>query len=229
MKNLKRTKNVFAGFVSLCLIACTQNYQDFNATLKEGVFGFEDANMSAEDINKLPYASTNVRIDDGAEVFIVLGLAEPSLKAPNHTQLKWVSSDFGMLVTENGRLIKTLRLPIDNLVGITPSKHLDPLSIQGEKPKAHYWQAKYDWQPEYRYGYTAEIQWRYMNDETIAATTWEKTTQYYQETVHFPSLNRTITNHFWLDKSTHRVVKSIQSIGPEMPEVAMTIVKHFNG
>jgi hypothetical protein len=215
--------------LSLFLTACTQKSQDITSTLDEALFGFADINKSRQEINALPYASSHVIIDDGAQIFVVLALAEPSPSHPEQTQLKWLSADHAMLVTENGRLIKTLRLPTDNLMAVSDNKSVDPLRIAGKKPDNYSWSATYDWQPGYRYNYKANLTWKFIERKTIRSAAWEKETDYYQERVTVPALNAQFTNHFWLDKDSHQVVKSIQYLGPEMPTVEMTILKPFSG
>ena len=227
-----RTKFISSLFLSvsvLSLAACTQKYQDVNATLNEALFGFDSVNKSKQEILAIPYATTYVTIDDGAQIFMVLALAEASELNRTSTQLKWLSSDYGMLVTENGRLVKTLKLPKENLAGIHAIKTVDPLSIQGKKPGYLKWIAGYDWQPGYRYGYTAELEWRFISSTSLATDVEEKSVNYYQETVTFSSIDETFINHYWLDKKTHRVVKSIQFIGPDMPKVEMTVLKPYQG
>ncbi|PPS57744.1 hypothetical protein CRX72_06095 [Pantoea sp. BRM17] len=71
----------------------------------------ENVTVSAEQIQKLPYASMYARIDNGARIFVVLGYLEAG-------QQKWVTQDKAMLVMQHGRLVKTLGLR-DNLQATT--------------------------------------------------------------------------------------------------------------
>lgn len=218
--------------VTLCtffIAGCTQNYQDLSSTINEAVFGFEEVNKTEQEVAELPYASSHVIIDEGAQIFVVLALVEPSNNNQGQTQLKWTSSDYGMLVTENGRLVKTLRLPNDNLAGLTDTNSDDPLRLAGRKPNRHTWHAVYDWQPDYRYNFIADVNWHFVAQQDITSTNWVRKTNYYQEEVSFPALDAEFTNHFWLDAVTHEVVKSIQYIGPDMPSVNMTILKPYAG
>ena len=98
----------------LLLSACTQKFNDVNATLDEALFGAEDVALTSDKIAELPYASSFVRINDGAQLFMVLAFAEPN-PATGIMQLKWLSSDKAMIVTENGRVVKTLGLAQANL------------------------------------------------------------------------------------------------------------------
>ena len=68
-------------FTSLFFLsACTQKFNDVNATLDEAVFGAEDVTLSQQEITELPYASSFVRINGGAKLFMVLAFAEPNPK-----------------------------------------------------------------------------------------------------------------------------------------------------
>ena len=218
----------------ICLLlsftsACTQKYQDLTSTIKDTALSFQDVKQSQQKIKSLPYASSYVKIDNAAQVFMVLALAEPSALDPHQTLLKWLSSDSGMIVTENGRLVKTLRLPTDNLNSVTSIKGADPLLLKGQKPDMYSWQARYDWQPNYRFNYTANLTWEFMETRKLHTVSWDKETNYYREKVSIPALNTSFTNYFWLDKTSHNVVKSIQFLGPDMPTIEMTILKPFSG
>lgn len=227
--NSMRITSLFLLFLSLFMNGCTQKSQDVNATVNEALFGFKGVNKSHREIAALAYASSYAVINEGAQVFMVLAFAAPSDSTPGQTRLKWLSADYAMLATENGRLVKTLGLPADNLMGISAKHSKDPLTIAGKKPANHTWSAVYDWQPDYRFNYTANLNWSYIARQTIHSDAWEKETDYYQERVTIPSLKIHFTNHFWLDTDTHQVVKSIQHIGPEMAAIEMTILKPFSG
>ena len=228
MKTLKTSTLSFV-LTSVCLVGCTTNYKNVYSTLDEAISGFDDIDKTQQEIAELAFASSNIIIDDGARIFVVLALVEPSNINKNQTQLKWASSDYGMLITENGRLVKSLRLPSDNLAGLTDINHADPLSIEGKKPNQKTWNALYDWQPGYRFNFPAKINWRYVSQQTITSNNWTKATNYYQEDVYIRSLDQKFINHFWLDTTTHEVVKSIQTFGPDMPVVNMTILKPYVG
>ena len=133
-------------------------------------------------------------------------------------------------MTENGRLVKTLGLLSNNLAGVTPNdESRDPLTLLSQKPEDYRWNATFDWQPNYRYGYQADIRWQFVGDETLRSDAWQKEVRHYKETITFPALDTEYVNHFWLDKQTHRVVKSVQHIGPNMPAITMTILKPYAG
>lgn len=216
---------------SLILIGCTQKVSDINATIDEAIFGFDDIEITQATINNSPYASSYVRIGDGPQIFMVLALVEAD-------QQKWLSSDKAMLVTQHGRIVKTLALPKNNIAKLSTKNNTnqDPLSqltpqtdIKSyiAKSGAEDWKATFDWMPNYRYGYQANITWKYKQEELIKSDAWGKTTHYIIETVSFPTLHEQYQNHFWLDATTNQVVKSIQQLGPGMDSIEMTILKPY--
>lgn len=93
-------------FLSIFLLsACTQKFNDVNATLDEAFFGADDVVLSKQKIIELPYASSFVRINGGANLFMVLAFAEKNPET-GAMQLKWLSSDKAMIVTEGDALLK---------------------------------------------------------------------------------------------------------------------------
>ena len=105
--------------------------------MKEAFTGLEDTTVTLEKVRDLPYASIYARINHGHRLFLVLAFAETN-PVTQSLRLKWVSSDGAMLVTENGRIVKTLNLPDYNLV----EAHYP----QRPTEKAAAWQSYYDWQ-----------------------------------------------------------------------------------
>lgn len=201
----------------LLLSGCTQHVSNLNDTLKEAFWGLDDVEVSTQTLNNLPYASTYVRINDGQRVFMVLAFAEKNPET-GHTQLKWVSQDGAMLVTEQGRIVKTSRLFIDNL-----ARRSD--SAVNWQDKGH-WSAVYDWSKGHQYGYSGQVQLHYLDKQTSSTPLWSKTLDHWQETITFSDFDTTMRNEYWVD-SQGTVLKSIQYLGPEMARIEMNILKPF--
>ncbi|MCG7496834.1 YjbF family lipoprotein [Vibrio sp. Of7-15] len=225
------TSKIIPILLSLILMGCTQKVSDVNATIHEAIFGFDDIKVTKATINDSPYASSYVRIGNGPQIFMVLALVE-------NGQQKWLSSDKAMLVTENGRIVKTLALPQDNLAKISTKNSTNPDFLSQLTPQtdlkayianndAKAWKTTFDWMPNYRYGYQANITWAYQYEQLVKSEAWEKQAHYIIETVYFPSLNEQYQNHFWLDVKTNQVVRSIQYLGPGMDRIEMTILKPY--
>ena len=174
--------------------------------------------MSTEHVTNLPYASAYARINGEHRIFLVLAYAEQN-PATGETQLKWMSSDKAMIVTENGRIIKTLSLPSANLVSLSATQTL-PTPSADNAP----WQAQYDWQPNYSFGHQANVQSRFVKNEWLTSLLWSKETQLIEETVAFEALGRTMSNQFWVDEQ-NTIVKSAQWVVPNKLHIELEILK----
>lgn len=223
----------------ILLTGCVQKFSHVNDTLKEAFNGFDDISMTAEEISQLPYASSYMRFNDGARIFMVLAFAEQN-PATGNTQLKWVSSDRAMVVTENGHVVKTLRLSTENLArrsslisptvttASTQNTTTQSQSVQANNRwvEGHTLQAVYDWAHGNHYGYQADITLTQQGKQTLDSAIWSKETTQWQEQVNFPQLEQSFTNQYWVTDSG-KVVKSIQYIGPDMTRIEIDILKPF--
>lgn len=214
-------KNAVSFLVSVLLTGCTQNFSDTNATIKEALFGATDIEISADYLKKLPYASSYVRINNGPQIFMVLAFAEtnPDTK---QTQLKWLSSDNAMIVTENGRVVKTLNLPEFNLAHLSPKSSLFNFQQQHSE-----WQAIYDWQPNFDFDHRALISSQKIASQPLASALWNKTVDVWQEQIQFLHSNTHMTNQFWTDKRG-QVMKSQQWLIPNKLYVEQEILKPYS-
>ncbi|MGR5142822.1 YjbF family lipoprotein [Photobacterium sp. DNB23_23_1] len=226
-----------AVLLLLTLTGCSQKFNDVNDTVNLAFFGDKDVALSAEEINQLPYASMYARVEDGPQAFMVLAFAEnkktqglpnSDSSTPTNTQLKWVSADKGMLITENGRIVKTLNLPKGNLIG-SHSYSVDPL-VQGlhlaSTPTQ--WQRTIDWQPGYHFGYPSKSKFSYVADDILDINGTEKPSKQFIEHVSIPLLDISFDNHWWIDSRNGQVIKSKQKPAPNMPYIELTQLKPFN-
>ncbi|MCC4816407.1 regulator [Vibrio lentus] len=230
-------KTILLLFTALLLTACSQKAKDVNATFDEAFFGSSDVELSKEYIQTLPYSSIYAEVNDQGKIFMVLAYVGENPKTGTE-QLKWMSSDKAMIVTENGRIVQTLLLPYENLSGLA-FQPLDEYSSANNSsedsssafdvsanPGAQKWQAVYDWQPNYRFGYKANITRTYAGNQTVETPLASIDTKKFQEKIHFPMLEQEMTNEYWVD-SKGKVVKTIQYLGPDMTRLELTVLKHY--
>ncbi|PTO75159.1 YjbF family lipoprotein [Vibrio splendidus] len=223
--------------LGLFLAGCSQQFQDVNSTFDEAFFGSSDVELSKEYIQTLPYSSIYAEVNDQGKIFMVLAYVGENLQT-GAEQLKWMSSDKAMIVTENGRIVQTLLLPYENLSGLAFQSLNTFLSANNSSassssafdvsanPGAQKWQAVYDWQPNYRFGYKANITRTYAGNETVETPLASIDTKKFQEKINFPMLDQDITNEYWVD-SKGKVVKTIQYLGPDMTRLELTVLKHY--
>ncbi|MEZ9062924.1 MULTISPECIES: YjbF family lipoprotein [unclassified Vibrio] len=223
--------------LGLFLAGCSQQFQDVNSTFDEAFFGSSDVELSKEYIQTLPYSSIYAEVNDQGKIFMVLAYVGENPQT-GAEQLKWMSSDKAMIVTENGRIVQTLLLPYENLSGLA-FQPLNTFSSANNSsadsssafdvsanPGAQKWQAVYDWQPNYRFGYKANITRTYVGNDTVETPLASIDTKKFQEKIQFPILEQDITNEYWVD-SEGKVVKTIQYLGPDMTRLELTVLKHY--
>jgi len=223
--------------LGLFLAGCSQQFQDVNSTFDEAFFGRSDVELSKEYIQTLPYSSIYAEVNDQGKIFMVLAYVGENPQT-GAEQLKWMSSDKAMIVTESGRIVQTLLLPYENLSGLS-FQPLDAYSsANNSSPNssstfdvsaslgAQKWQAVYDWQPNYRFGYKANITRTYAGNDTVETQLASIDTKKFQEKINFPMLEQEITNEYWVD-SKGKVVKTVQYLGPDMTRLELTVLKHY--
>jgi len=236
MRSLQRSTLYFPLLlISVVLSGCSQKFNDVNDTVNLAMFGEADTKLSQYEVNNLPFASIYARVADGPQAFMVLALAEPKINVNKHTtpsqqtvQLKWMSSDKGMLVTENGRVVKTLNLPQGNLID-TSSSQPDPITLGLHLPSTPTsWQRSIDWLPGYHYGYTLRSEFTRQKDVVILSNDTPIEALHFTETVTASSLDIEYQNDFWLHPITGKVLKSRQKLAPSLPYVEITLLKPYS-
>ncbi|MPS38846.1 YjbF family lipoprotein [Vibrio sp. VGrn 2] len=200
------------------IFGCTQKFNDVSATVQEAYGNYIDVELTPEEIEAVPYASAYLKIGSQKQVFVVLAFAEPNPLTGN-TQLKWVSADKAMVVTENGHIVKTIGLQTTNLAGIYGNvPAYSALSLQ--------YSLSYDWADKYRYGFPAKVQRSRQGKETVITPISSTSTDVYTEVVTFTSLEKTVENQYWVN-GKGEVVKTRQHLGPNMVPVELTILKGY--
>lgn len=228
------SKRLLISVAALLLSGCSQKITSVNDTVRVAIKGTADIHKSANTIAALPYASTYVRIDNQSQLFMVLALAESAtgetVTTPSSNTsplLKWLASDHGMLVTQSGRIVKTVNLAAGNL-STTTSKTVDPLTLGlhlATTPTT--WQRHIDWQPGYHNGYQLDSQFVFNQPEVLTINGKSVPVLRFSENVTVKQLDRHYSNTFWIEQRTGKVVKSQQYIAPDLPSVEMTILKPF--
>ncbi|WP_440887869.1 YjbF family lipoprotein [Vibrio sp. WZ-1] len=201
------------------IFGCTQKFNDVSATVQEAYGNYIDVELTPEEIEAVPYASAYLKIGDQKQVFVVLAFAEQNPLTGN-TQLKWVSADKAMVVTENGHIVKTIGLQTTNLAGIygTVPEYSKPLEQ---------YVLSYDWADKYRYGFPAKVERSRQGQETVVTPISSTVTDVYTEVVTFTSLEESVDNQYWVN-SKGEVVKTRQHLGPNMVPVELTILKGYS-
>ncbi|HHF3033368.1 TPA: YjbF family lipoprotein [Vibrio diabolicus] len=205
----------------LVLFGCTQKFNDVSATVQEAYGNYIDVEMTSEEINAVPYASAYLKLGNQKQVFVVLAFAERN-PLNGKIQLKWVSADKAMFVTENGHIVKTIGLQNGDLAGVygdVPDFSSDSASMS--------YTLSYDWVKQYRYGFPANVNRFYAGKETLTTPISNTMTDVYKEVVEFSSLSQSVENYYWVNEQG-QVVKILQHLGPNMIPVELTILKGYS-
>ncbi|MGR5163753.1 YjbF family lipoprotein [Vibrio owensii] len=198
---------------------CTQKFNDVSATVQEAYGNYIDVELTPEEIEAVPYASAYLKIGDQKQVFVVLAFAEQNPLTGN-TQLKWVSADKAMVVTENGHIVKTIGLQTTNLAGIYGN-------VPAYSAPSVQYSLSYDWSDKYRYGFPAQVQRSRQGKEAVITPISSTDTDVYTEVVTFTSLEKSVENQYWVN-GKGEVVKTRQHLGPNMVPVELTILKGYS-
>lgn len=193
--------------VVCCLVAaCNQSQQGIGETFKLAILGTPDVQLTPEQVHDIPYASIYAQVNGGSQIFLVLAYAE-------NGNLKWVTQDKAMLVTRNGRLVKTLGLP-DNLLEVT-NLDSDPLIHAQRIVDGTQWTRIQSW-TEGKQLRTATLSSRFSlaGVETVTILDAPHAYRVLDEDVSVAQMNTHYRNRFWIEPDTGVVRKAEQYIGP---------------
>lgn len=210
------TKRIIIA-LSILLSGCADNKFDSYQQIKFLLSKNEEIAISPEAINRLPFASAFVTVDDRPRIFVVLAFADEN-------RLSWVSSDKGMIVTEHGRITKTLKL--DNDLDYFSGMTRDPLSDSIATGTEFSYSA--EWVKDRRSGRSIRTVFKRLADETLNINGAIIDTYLYEETVQSFKDDQTWNNYYWLDKITGQVRKTIQKIGPDNSTIEMVFTKPYS-
>ncbi len=112
------------ALILICLLlqACSATTKGLGDSLWDSLFGTPGVQLTDDDIQNMPYASQYMQLNGGPQLFVVLAFSE-------NGQQKWVTQDGATIVTQHGRLVKTL-LGGDNLIDVN-NLATDPLAKPG--------------------------------------------------------------------------------------------------
>lgn len=203
----------------LCLLlqACTQTQKGLEDTVEYAVSGPGDVTVTDRQVADLPYASMYLRVNDGQRIFVVLGYNEQG-------QQKWVTQDKAMLVTEHGRLVKTLGLS-DNLLDVNNLQN-DPLRDPLHLSEQSSWTRTLSWTENGQLrAATAVSHFSRGTDEVLTLAGEAVPCRVWLEEVSVDALGKRWQNRFWIDNSSGQVLQAEQSLGADYLPVVTTILK----
>lgn len=201
----------------LLLQACTQTQKGLGETVKLALLGPDDVQVTDQQVGNLPYASMYLRVNNGQRIFVVLGFDE-------NGQQKWITRDRSIVVTQHGRVVKTLGLT-DNLSDITNLSQ-DPLSNPLELAEGAGWTRILSWTEAGKFrAATATSRFTRLKDQVLLLAGNNVACRVWQEEVELPAEGKSWRNTFWIDTTTGEVRQSQQTLGGDYFPLETTILK----
>lgn len=170
--------------------------------------------LTDDEIAGMRYASQYMSINNGPQLFVVLAYNE-------NDQQKWVTRDRAVIVTQNGRIVKTSGLG-DNLTETTNLGN-DPLAKVKQITEGAGWTRQIAWTEHQQVRYaTASSTFSYDGTDTIKVGSSVTKVRVLEEEV--TALGKSWTNRYWIDDDG-QIRKSKQYLGPGYWPITTLLVK----
>lgn len=219
----------FAVISSTVITGCSGSSQHLKSTFEVALFGIKAQGITTEYVQSLPYASLYISMNNDPEALVILGWVEPGMGEA--LALKWVSGTQEMVVTEAGRVTKTLNLPLGNLMAII-TEQADPLSLGLlDHSVPHRWDYYLRWQDKQQKIHQQPVvsTFSLLGKEVTLLPGGEKELIKVDERVFFPLTGQSYHNLYWLTPQTGEVFASRQQLGPNGVELHLSIAKPYAG
>ena len=214
-------KIFFTGILSIFLFSCgghTGIYEELALAVKDIFSAPQD--LSIEQINKVPYASMQVRLGRAPNVLVVLEEDRQGL-------LKWTSSNQIKIYTKNGKIIRLTgtenELDLLDIGSNHPLLNPDLLNSDLDMSLTTF----YNFRNPNLYNLPVKIEFKYLGEEELMIMGQEVETLLFEETSRKNDIFWEFTNLYWIDKKDKSVLKSIQSFTPKNPKLFFTITRKY--
>lgn len=196
---------------SLSLLGAT--LPRFGASANRNGYPLTDAQIKA-----IPYASMGVRIGKSQGVVTILASVDG---ARQH----WASADRVVLITEHGRLVKTIGLPRDLLT--TRFTEFDPLSdaARGNRSTEANISRIIDLRPKDDFSVPIESRCAVMAEESLTILGETRRVLRVRERMVVRKWRWSTENLYWCDESTGRIWKSKQQFCPDVPAITLEVLR----
>jgi len=196
------------------LQACSGTTKGLGNALWDSVFGTPGVHLTDADIAEMPYASQYMQLNGGPQLFVVLAFSE-------NGQQKWVTQDQASIVTQHGRIVKTL-LGKDNLLEVS-NLNADPLIKPNQIVDGASWTRVMGWTEHGQVRYaTARSEFRWAGTDTLTLGSDVTAVRVLEEEI--TTGQKTWTNRFWVDSEGH-IRQSTQYLGADWFPVNTLLIK----
>lgn len=200
--------------VCLLLQACSATTKGLGTSLWHSIVGTDGVQLTDDDIQNMRYASQYMSINGGPQLFVVLAYDE-------NGQQKWVTQDRATLVTQNGRVVKTVGLG-DNLTQVSNLTN-DPLAKVNQIIDGATWTRQMAWTEHQQVRMaTARSTFRWDGSDTLKVGSSVTPVRMLDEEV--TASGKTWHNRFWVDSDGH-IRQSKQYLGPDYWPITTVLLK----
>ena len=204
------------AIILICLLlqACSATTKGLGHSLWDSLFGTPGVQLTDDELQNMPYASQYMQLNDGPQLFVVLAFDE-------NGQQKWVTQDQATIVTQHGRIVKTL-LGGDNLLEVN-NIAADPLIKPNQITDGARWTRTMGWTEHKQVRYaTAKSTFRWDGSDTLTMAGTQTAVRILEEDVNTPEAHW--RNRYWVD-SDGQIRQSEQYLGAGTFPVKTTLIK----
>ncbi|AXD30745.1 TPA: YjbF family lipoprotein [Salmonella enterica subsp. houtenae serovar 43:z4,z32:-] len=204
------------ALILICLLlqACSATTKGLGNSLWDSLFGTPGVQLTDDDIQNMPYASQYMQLNGGPQLFVVLAFSE-------NGQQKWVTQDGATIVTQHGRLVKTL-LGGDNLIDVN-NLPADPLAKPGQIIDGATWTRALGWTEHRQVRYaTARSVFTWRGTDSVSVGSEETAVRVLDEEVTTDQTRW--RNRYWVDNEG-QIRQAEQYLGANYFPVKTTLIK----
>ncbi|EKA6605383.1 YjbF family lipoprotein [Salmonella enterica] len=204
------------ALILICLLlqACSATTKGLGNSLWDSLFGTPGVQLTDDDIQNMPYASQYMQLNGGPQLFVVLAFSE-------NGQQKWVTQDGATIVTQHGRLVKTL-LGGDNLIDVN-NLAADPLTKPGQIIDGATWTRTLGWTEHRQVRYaTARSVFTWRGTDSVSVGSEETAVRVLDEEVTTDQTRW--RNRYWVDNEG-QIRQAEQYLGANYFPVKTTLIK----
>ncbi|MFL5236746.1 MAG: YjbF family lipoprotein [Rhizomicrobium sp.] len=206
-----------AGIALLGVTGCSSGHEgewgDAYAIMSQALGGTPPG-VSMQDAAAIPFATIGIRLDNGAQGILVLATNNPE-------QQLWTSASHVVLLTQNGRILRTAGLPHNrtDIRLLSGSRNAPPLQGSAETR----WEE--DFGDLHLYSIPVTCHTIARGREGVKNFTSVIPTVHIDEECRAETIDWTFTNTYWISPKDGLTWRSIQYISPKLGPLEIDILR----
>ncbi len=205
---------------TIFLISCGHVgiYEELAVAIKDIVSSPKD--LTLEEVNKVPYASMQVRLGRAPNVLVVL-------EEERQGVLKWTTSNQIKIYTKNGKIVRlTGTENVLEKVDLDPNYPLLNKKILNANLDISI-VSFYSFKNPNLYNLAVRSEFKFVKKEKIKILGEEFDTLLFEEISDQNDIYWNFKNYYWVDEKEKVVLKSIQDFTPKNPQLFFTVTKKY--